>query len=52
LRSYTVLSQLGAIAQDEILDPVLRFDAFIEMLVTGEYNVDSAFDQQRLEKFP
>ncbi len=51
-RSDAVLSQLGAAAQDEVLNSVLRFDAFVEMLVTGEYNVDPAFDQQRLKKFP
>ena len=34
------------------MNSVLRFDAFIEMLMTGEYNVDPAFDQKRLEKFP
>lgn len=47
--SNATFAELRAVAENEVLNSILGFDAFVEMLMTGEYNVDAMLHQKRLE---
>src|SRR6187200_3484699 len=43
------LTQLGRTTFDEVVDPVLRLDALVEVFVSGEHDVHAVLDEQRLD---
>src|SRR5258706_10850878 len=47
---YVALPQLAAGTRHEVRDALLRLDAFIDVVVTGEDHVDAVLDEQRLER--
>ena len=42
-------TQLAARPVDEVRDALLRLDAFVDVVVAGEHDVDAVLDEQRLE---
>src|SRR5687768_3648287 len=44
------LPQLSRRANDEVGDAFLRLDALVEVLVSGDHDVDAMFDEHRLEQ--
>jgi hypothetical protein len=46
------LSQLARRALDEVRNPLLRHEPFVDVIVTGVHHVDTVADEQRLECDP
>src|SRR5712692_6461747 len=43
-------TQFPGVSQDEVVDPIMRLDSLVDMIVPGKNDVDSVFLEDRFEQ--